>query len=282
MIELFGKSLRSCFQMILAEVSGMEAIIGQFFGLFLFFLIFTPLERFFALRKEQRIFRPSWLTDATHFLCNRFLVDGGSIVAIVALVIFWRWMINSAFQAGVAAQPFWLQFIEALFLIEFLGYTYHRWCHSSPLLWKFHAVHHSSSQMDWLAAARSHPLDQIFSRVFFFVPFYILGFNEKTLGVFLFILVFNGIYLHSNIRFRFKYLRWLIVTPEHHHWHHSNDPEARNKNFAALFPLMDWIFGSLYLPKGKMPMTYGISEEMPGGFFAQMKYPFRKLRGESE
>ena len=255
----------------------METIIGQFFGLFLFFAIFTPLERYFALRKEQKIFREGWLTDVIYLLFNRFLVDGGSFVVIVVLAIFWRWAINPDFQARVAAQPFLLQFFEALFLLEVLGYFYHRLSHASPLLWKFHSVHHSSTQMDWLASARGHALDQIFARAFFFVPFYALGFSEKILGGFVIILAINGIYLHSNMRFRFKFLRWLIVTPEHHHWHHSNDLEARNKNFAAIFPLMDWIFGTLYLPKNKMPNTYGISEEMPKGFWKQLKYPFGKL-----
>lgn len=256
----------------------MQAIIGQFFGLFLFFVIFTPLERYFALRQEQKIFRQGWLTDATYFLLNRFMVDSVSFVIIVVLAIFWHWMISPDFQAKVAAQSTWLQFIEALLLIEVLGYFYHRWSHSSPLLWKFHSVHHSSSQMDWLAAARGHPFDQIFARVFFFVPFYVIGFNEKTLGGFVFILALNGIYLHSNVRFRFKILRWLIVTPEHHHWHHSNDIEARNKNFSAIFPFMDMIFGTLYLPKNKIPQTYGVSENVPKGFLGQLKYPFGKLR----
>ena len=61
----------------------MEAIFGQFFGLFLLFAVFTPLERYFALRKEQKIFREGWLTDAIYLLINRFLVDGGSFVVIV-------------------------------------------------------------------------------------------------------------------------------------------------------------------------------------------------------
>lgn len=255
----------------------MELIVGQFAGLFIFFVIFTPLERIFALHREQRIFREGWRTDVVHFLLNRFLVDAGSFVVIVVLAIFWHWVINPEFQARVAAQPAILQFLEAVLLIDVLGYFYHRLCHTSPLLWKFHAVHHSSEKMDWLAAARVHPLDQIFARAFVFVPLYALGFNEKTFGAVVVVFVFQGIFLHSNVRFRFRFLRWIIATPEYHHWHHSNDPQARNKNFAGQLPILDWLFGTLYLPKNKMPQTYGISEPMPKGYFAQLKFPFRKI-----
>lgn len=243
----------------------MNEIIGQFAALFIFFVIFTPLERLFALRREQKIFREGWLTDAIHFLLNRFLIDGGSLVVIVILAIFWRWIINPEFQAQVAAQPFLLQFLEAVLIVDVFSYFYHRLSHASPLLWKFHAIHHSSAQMDWLASARLHPLDQIFSRVFSFVPLYALGFTKETFGAYLFFAVFVAVFNHSNVRLRFGFLRWIIVTPEYHHWHHSNDAEAQNKNFSGQLPLLDWLFGTLYLPKNKAPQSYGISAPVPKG-----------------
>jgi len=255
----------------------MQEIYKQFFILFLFFLIFTPLERFFALRKEQRIFREGWRTDVIHFLLNRFLIDGGIFVVVVFLMIFWHWAISPNLQAKVAAQPFLLQFFEAILIIDIIGYFYHRLAHTSPTLWRFHAVHHSPREMDWLAAARLHPLDQIFSRALMFVPLYALGFTKETFGAYLVFGAFQAIFIHSNVRFRFGFLSWIIATPEYHHWHHSNDKEAKNKNFAGQFPILDWIFGTLYLPKNKMPHTYGINETMPKGYLAQLKFPFRKV-----
>jgi len=167
-------------------------------------------------------------------------------------------------------------------LVDFLAYCYHRLSHTSPLLWKFHAVHHSSSSMDWLAAARSHPLDQIFSRAFFFVPFYALGFNEKTFGIFLIIFALNGVFLHSNVRFRFKYLRWLIVTPEYHHWHHSNDPRVYDRNFAPHLVIFDLLFGTARLPSSDaMPSSYGVADEVPEGFLSQLIHPFRRQHGKA-
>lgn len=256
----------------------MKQFIGQFIALFILFVIFTPLERFFTLRQEQKVFREGWRTDVIHFLLNRFLIDVGSFVMIVALAVSWRWVINTEFQAAVASQPFWLQFLEAVLIVDILGYIYHRLAHRLPFLWQFHAVHHSSAQLDWLAAARVHPLDQILSRAFMFVPLYMFGFTRETFGAYLILSIFHAIFLHANVNLRFGFLRWIIATPEFHHWHHSNDPEARNKNFSGQLPILDLILGTIYLPKNKMPQTYGISEPMPKGYTAQLSFPFRKAK----
>jgi sterol desaturase/sphingolipid hydroxylase (fatty acid hydroxylase superfamily) len=252
----------------------MQEIYKQFVIFFLFMAVFVPLERLFALRREQKIFRTGWRTDVLHFLIDRFLIEAGSFVVVVILAVFWHWVISAEFQALVASQHFIVQFVAAVVIVDVIGYFYHRLSHSSPLLWRFHAVHHSSEEMDWLAAARIHPVDQIISRALMFVPLYALGFTKETFGAYLLFGAVQAIFIHSNIRFRFGFLKWLIATPEFHHWHHSNDAEAKNKNFAGQFPILDLIFGTVHLPADKRPEKYGIDESMPQGYFAQMKFPF--------
>jgi hypothetical protein len=58
-------------------------------------------------------------------------------------------------------------------------------------------------------------------------------------------------------------LRWLLASLEFHHWHHSNDREARNKNFAGRLPVPDYIFGTLHLPRGRKPTKYGLHQPTP-------------------
>lgn len=255
----------------------MRIIFGQIIALFILFVIFTPLERAFSLHREQKVFRNGWRTDIIHFLFNRFLIDIIGFLSIITLAISFRWLINHDFQAMVASQSAWLQFIEAVFIANLCGYWAHRLSHTIPFLWKIHAVHHSSAELDWLASARLHPLDQIFSRAVVFVPLYALGFTKEVFGAYLAISIIHAIFNHSNVRFRFNYLRWIIVTPLYHHWHHSNHSEAKDKNFAGQFPFFDWIFGTLYLPKNKVPKIYGISEEMPKGYLKQLRFPFETV-----
>jgi sterol desaturase/sphingolipid hydroxylase (fatty acid hydroxylase superfamily) len=249
---------------------------GNFiFGFIVAALVFVPLERLFALRPQQRVFRRGWRADIMHFLINRFLVDAGIFIFVGTAAIILHALISPRFHAAVASQPRYLQFVEALLVADIGGYVGHRLTHSIPWLWRFHAVHHSIEEMDWLAAARLHPLDQTFTRGLAIIPLFLLGFTRATFGFYLVIAAFQAIFIHSNVRLRFPFLRWLIATPEFHHWHHSADAVAHNKNFAGQLPLLDLIFGTAYLPKRRMPQKYGISEQLPAGYLKQMMWPFR-------
>ena len=73
------------------------------------------------------------------------------------------------------------------------------------------------------------------------------------------------------MRWRFGWLEWLVSTPGFHHWHHTKDgPESINKNYAAIFPWVDKLFGTLYLPKKQWPMRYGIDAPMASGLAGQL------------
>ena len=162
-----------------------------------------------------------------------------------------------------------------LLVADLVQYWTHRAYHEIPFLWRFHAVHHSSEHLDWVAASRLHPLDQTFIRVCGILPVYLLGFSKETFGA---LIAFEGllaIFIHANVRWRFGWLEWLIATPAFHHWHHANENhETSNKNFSGLLPWVDWIFGTFYLPK-KYPAKYGINEKMPDDYLGQMARPFK-------
>jgi sterol desaturase/sphingolipid hydroxylase (fatty acid hydroxylase superfamily) len=246
------------------------------YGLVVAALIFIPLERVFALRRDQKIFRRGWRTDMIHFLFTRTIADVFTFLFVGSLIVLLHWLVSPSFQALVASQHGLLQFVEAVLVANIGGYIGHRLSHEVPVLWRFHSVHHSISEMDWLAAARVHPLDQIVTKALTIVPLYILGFSKTTFGAYLGLATFHAVFIHANVRFRFGPLRWLIGTPEFHHWHHSKDSEAHNKNYAGELPLLDVLFGTFYLPKDRMPEEYGTSEPVPTGYFGQMLHPFRR------
>jgi sterol desaturase/sphingolipid hydroxylase (fatty acid hydroxylase superfamily) len=246
------------------------------YGLIVGALIFIPLERIFALRKDQRIFRRGWRTDIVHFLFTRTLSDAFTFVSVGALILLAHSFMSPSFQELVASQNRALQFIEAVLIANVGAYIGHRLSHQIPFLWRFHSVHHSISEMDWLAAARVHPLDQIVTKTLTIVPLYVLGFSKATFGAYIGLATIHAVLIHANVRFKFGPLRWLIGSPQFHHWHHSADPEAHNKNFAGELPLLDLLFGTYYLPHNRMPETYGVSEPVPVGYVGQMLYPFRR------
>ncbi len=252
---------------------------GAAIGIVALAAVLIPIERLFSLR-PQRVFRRGWATDVVHLVVDNLLSGIGVLVGVIAVGLALRAAVPSAVRHTIAGQPVWLQFGEAMLLTNLAFYWAHRAAHAVPLLWRFHKVHHAISEMDWLAAGHLHPIDQAVQRTAAIVPLFALGFSKATFGAFLVVTTVQAIFVHANVRLRFGPLRWLIATPEFHHWHHAVDPAARNRNFAAEFPLLDRLFGTLYLPRRQWPLGYGIDAADPGGsqpdgYLRQLAWPFR-------
>lgn len=240
-------------------------------------LIFIPLERLFALHR-QRIFRKGWQTDLKHFFVSHAGVQLLSFAVLIPAQAFFGWAVKYDFQATVAAQPVALQFVEILLAADFVTYWVHRAFHQLPLLWHFHAIHHSSREMDWLAGSRMHLVDALATRSAAFVPIFVLGFSQAALVAYVAFVSFHAVYIHSNTRWRFPVLRWVIATPEYHHWHHTSDEEGLDKNFAGFLPLWDLVFGTAHQPD-HWPKNYGtVKFQPPESYLGQLAYPFKRKR----
>ena len=146
-------------------------------------------------------------------------------------------------------------------------------------LWPFHAVHHSTEDLDWLGSVRVHPVNEVLNRMVQVVPLLFLGFNPWVTASTAPFLTFYAIFLHANVDWDFGPLRSIIASPVFHRWHHSKQREAWDKNFSGLLPVWDILFGTYYMPKGKAPEHFGIDDEMPEGFAGQMVRPFTWKRG---
>src|SRR5216684_7919582 len=221
------------------------------------FLVFVPLERLLALHSEQKILRRNWANDVIFLLFNRFLIKLGLLGVVAASIFAAAQIIPASLQAAVGGMPYWVQ-IPAVIVLSDLGFYWtHRIFHAVPWLWRFHSIHHSIEELDWLAAARVHPVDQILTKGVSLVPVFALGFSEWAIGVYALLYQWQSVLIHANVRFQFGPLRLVFASPEFHHWHHSNDREARDRNFAAQLPFLDALFGTLHMP-GRMPTAYGL------------------------
>lgn len=244
-------------------------------GFVVLFAIFVPLEALFPLVRRQFWQRPGVWADLAHFFISGALRKFLTLVFAYLLITLLGFLVWPPLQQWLAALPRAAQFAIALFVFEVGAYWGHRWAHTFPVLWRFHAVHHSSEHLDWLAASRVHPVDQTFIRLCGILPVYLLGFTKATFGFLIAVDGLIAIFIHANVRWRFGWLEWLVATPAYHHWHHANEsPGTSNKNFGGLLPVVDWIFGTLHLP-GRMPAKYGINEPMPAGYVGQLAQPFK-------
>jgi lathosterol oxidase len=273
---LGGGSARALGEGTVAATLGLDWFL---LNLFLLALLFVPLERLFPRLAEQRLFRPEWTTDGVYFLVSHALVQVLSFLILLPATTLGRVVHPEGVQAALSSQPELVQFLEIVLVADLAQYAVHRAFHVVPWLWRFHAVHHSSRDLDWLAGSRLHLLDAVSTRALVLVPLSLLGFAEGALGGYLVFVSFHAVFIHANVRFRLSALEPFLVTPRFHHWHHAVEPEARDRNFAVHLPWLDRVFGTLHFPKGAWPSGYGLAgAPMPGGYLGQLVYPMRPPR----
>jgi sterol desaturase/sphingolipid hydroxylase (fatty acid hydroxylase superfamily) len=241
-------------------------------------LLFIPLEKLFGRLTQQALFRDEWREDLFYFLISSVFVQTLTLFTLAPSMTVLHYTGDwASFRDAVASQPLWLQVIEIMFLTDFVQYWFHRAFHQLPLLWGFHAVHHSAKKMDWLAGSRMHIVEIIGLRSMTVIPMYVLGFAEAALHIYILLVYLNATFVHANVRFNVEWLKPFIVTPRFHHWHHGIEKEAIDVNFAIHFPLFDKLFGTYYMPKNQWPSGYGIGgHPVPNGYWKQLLYPFKK------
>ena len=244
-------------------------------------LVFVPLERITSLHPEQKILRAHWANDLIYLFLNSILIQLGLLLLTGAAMIGVRLAMPDVVGASVRSQPLWLQAIEVIVIADCGFYAAHRAFHEVPFLWRFHAIHHSIEEMDWLAAHRVHPLDQILTKAASVLPVFALGFSDAAIAIFALSYQCQSLLIHSNTRIGFGPLRWVLASPRFHHWHHANEPEAIDKNFAAQLPFIDALGGTLFLPPQRMPARYGTDDPVPALYHQQMAYPLTRSTSQT-
>ncbi|WP_370543427.1 sterol desaturase family protein [Herbaspirillum sp. Sphag1AN] len=241
-------------------------------------IIFIALEKIFPLYKGQAIFRKAWQNDLVHFGVNHLLI--GFMLLVVNYVIHnvFGWMARDTLQDVVSGIWFVPQLLLCVFVADFVEYWVHRAYHEVPYLWKFHAVHHSSEVMDWIAGSRLHMFEIIATRVLILGALYVVGFSKPVLDAYIIVVGFQAVFNHANVHINWGPLRKVFVTPDFHHWHHSSDDEAIDKNYAAHFSFIDWMFGTAVDSEKRFPQKYGVvGDYVPNGFLKQQAFPFKPL-----
>ncbi|HKB02697.1 MAG TPA: sterol desaturase family protein [Gemmataceae bacterium] len=176
----------------------------------------------------------------------------------------------------VGSFPFVTQLVLFLFLSDFVQYWAHRLMHRLTPLWHVHAVHHSPDQVDWLVASRVHPFELAFNKAVSALPLYLIGFSPTVIAVAIPLAACYSLLLHANLRWTYGPVGYLIASPAFHRWHHAADRDARDKNFAQAFSVIDYLFGTAHFPRGRRPERYGlVGATMPRGIWEQFLYPIR-------
>ena len=138
-------------------------------------------------------------------------------------------------------------------------------------------MHHSSEDLDWISAARFHPVNIFFGTVLVDAGLLLAGISPNVMlwvGPFT---TASSAFVHANLNWTLGPFKYVIAGPVFHRWHHTAADRGGGTNFSGTFPIWDILFGTFYMPQKALPDSYGIDDRsFPEGFGAQMLYPFRR------
>jgi sterol desaturase/sphingolipid hydroxylase (fatty acid hydroxylase superfamily) len=170
-----------------------------------YFILFALLAKIQPSNNEQRLFRKGFVTDLVYWFVMPIFytrLAQAFLVGIIALFFISESVSGKEPSYGLGlfvTLPFVVQFFIALFIRDFYQYWIHRLFHMQQMLWPFHSIHHSTTEMDWLSSARTHPVDGTALLVVVTVFVYLLGFSPE---VFLLLGTLSTIYNQPGLDLR--------------------------------------------------------------------------------
>lgn len=248
-------------------------------------ILFPILTHYFACNPGQKPWwqRDNLVTDVCYWfvvpVLTRFLRIGLAVLGAAfifgvhgekALVDFYD---NG--HGPLSELPFWFQVILYLVVSDFMLYWSHRLFHGVKL-WKYHAIHHATEDVDWISAARFHPVNLTLGTVIVDVVLLLSGITPAVLAILVPFNVLMSAFVHANLNWTLGPFKYVIAGPVFHRWHHTALDRGGSKNFAPTLPILDVMFGTFYMPAGELPSHYGIGEpDFPQSFGGQLLYPLK-------
>lgn len=241
--------------------------------------LFLPAAYFWPSKKGQPYFRPDMAADSVYWFFGPFLYN--PIFRLFIAIYFAIPAVQQMYGWGagtLASLPLLVQAVLILLIGDIFQYWLHRAFHNDPL-WKYHAIHHSPTNVDWLTSARFHPINIILYSTSINALVITMGFSMEAFKI---LIPFNMIYsplVHANVPWTYGPFKYVLASPVFHRWHHTYPSEGGQKNFAPTFSFLDVMFGTFYMPKDKQPEVFGIEgNPVSGKFTDQMAYPYKNSK----
>jgi sterol desaturase/sphingolipid hydroxylase (fatty acid hydroxylase superfamily) len=272
--------------LMLVLVKIKDVLVAVLPSIFVFALILAALTPFQGLACNPD--KPWWrnrglFTDLCYCFILPFFAPYLRLALLMLAGAFAIWLVNPRdledfFMQGhgpIRALPFWAQVVLYLVVSDLLMYWIHRLFHGERM-WRYHAIHHSAQDVDWTTAYRFHPVNLWLDAFLVDALMMLVGVPAVAL---VFFAPFNqaiSAFVHANLNWTLGPFKYVFASPVFHRWHHTSPGEGGNMNFAPTFSFWDVLFGTFYMPEGKLPERYGVDDPaFPENFGAQLIYPFR-------
>lgn len=239
-----------------------------------FFQYFFP-----ATKRKPKLFFYENTVDLLHIMFNSlfYLTFFGAASAATKkfLVENTPWLLFD----WASSWPIYLQSLLMLLLLDFLVYWRHRLEHRLRIIWPIHLIHHTSQRIDVLTTHRLHFLEVMLGGIIVGWAASVSGLTHDAISLGFLVYIHYNHFIHTNINIRFSSpLKYMLVSPFMHRWHHALEKEGHDKNFGVVFAWNDWIFGTAYHPEHE-PKAFGLELDSPDAigesWILQQIYPFR-------
>jgi len=274
--------MMSCYATL--ELNHNTEDIGHYYGYYITALVLflVLIEAIFPLRQQWKMSKNSFFRRDLIYM----LIGAASLLLsqyIAGLII-----IQYGLTRGEAliTMPVIPAVILAILIMDFIWYWVHRLSHEAQcdigqLMWKIHIAHHLPQQVYVLMHGVAHPINAIIARSIFTLPLFFLGFSVETVFVVNLVVGLQGLVSHFNADIRAGWMNYILVGAELHRYHHSDDP-GEAKNYGAVTPVWDLLFGTFVYHPHQPPHRLGINEPdmypIDRNIIEVMLLPFKKTR----
>lgn len=173
--------------------------------------------------------------------------------------------------------------IIGVLALDFSSWLVHLVMHKSRLLWRFHLIHHSDTNVDVTTGLRHHPGDSLLRGIFFLLLIFVSGAPMYSVMIYQTLVVLSTAFTHANISLPKnldKALSFIIVSPNMHKVHHHWKQPYTDSNYGAVFSIWDRLLGTFSKLDTK-EIRYGLDRHYPAekdeDFVSLLKKPFQKL-----
>jgi len=244
-------------------------------------ILILILEKIIPAKKDQKILRLGLIQDAVWVFIEIFF----QAVVVAAYSFFLKSLFENycsyLTMEATGRWPYWIRFAWGIILADFLAWVHHWLKHKVSWFWLFHAVHHSQKELNMFTDLRYHFVEYLISRTVVVIPLLIFAVDVPQITIYIIIKDWYTRFYHSNIKTNLGVLRYIFVTPQSHRIHHSMAKEHRDKNFAVIFSVWDFLFHTQYCGFNEYPETGITDEEFPLETKAEIKSliltPLRQL-----
>ena len=213
-------------------------------------------------------FRPQAESRWRRYAINLFITGSNALLLSVLLggVIVSAYHSFELHRLGMFSRlglDGWWNVVITVVALDGVTYFWHRAYHGLPFLWRMHRVHHSDQALDVTTSGRFHLTEMVLSAVFRLGVIAALGASVASVVMFEIVFGLLNQVEHSNLRIPEPFETWLrgvIVTPDMHRIHHSQEQSHTNSNYSTIFSFWDRLFGTYQFGAEQRALTIGLPE----------------------